>query len=410
MVAYLLISLRFFPVIFRSLFPTFLVGSSSFALLDALPVRSSGLSGALVALPGSLLCLLPGFRSLSSQFPVVGLVLCFLPCGPAPGLSLFGLLAVPPFLLSRFVAVCFAGLWISLFPGRLPCPGLLFPGSRNLQLPSPWYSRWHLDPAFCSSGVLHPAISRLVSCFCFLGRLFRQFSWFQGFLSYFSDLVFCRSQYLFPLRCFAFTHVVSVPFCSQILYLVGSSSVFLGGVQPSPPVSRLSLGWPTRAISILRLSIFCSVLGGSALHVFLLLAFDPLGWLLVLSPYPWSTRSFCWSVPTLPSCSVVPPGSPRLALPLRSGVLLPGCTCSVSSVCISSASFLSCSSGVLRPGSCFPWVVSSSMVVFVLSSHVRPLWFVICCLSPVWLPHLGRGSVVSSVFVSYAVCLCRLCS
>ena len=103
-----------------------------------------------------------------------------------------------------------------------------------------------------------------------------------------------------------------------------------------------------------------------------------------------------------------PPGSPCLTLPLRSGVLLPGCTCSVSSVCIGSASFLSCSSGVLRPGGCFPWVVSSSMVVFVLSSHVRPLWS--CNLSPVWLPHLGRGSVVSSVFVSYAVCLCRLCS
>ena len=116
-------------------------------------------------------------------------------------------------------------------------------------------------------------------------------------------------------------------------------------------------------------------------RVFLLLAFDPLGWLLVLSPYPWSTSSFCCSVPTLTSCSVGPPGSPRLALPLRSGVLLPGCTCSVSSVCISSASFLSCSSSVLRPGGCFPWVVSSSMVVFVLSSHVRPLWS--CNLLPV---------------------------
>ena len=33
----------------------------------------------------------------------------------------------------------------------------------------------------------------------------------------------------------------------------------------------------------------------------------------------------------------------------------------------------------------------------------------ICCLSPVCLPHLGRG-YVSSVFISYAVCLCRLCS
>ena len=110
MVAYLLVSLRFFPVLFRSLFPTFLVGSGSFASLDVLPVHSSGLSGAFVALPGSLLCILPGFGSLSSQFPVVGLVLCFLPCGPAPGLSLYGLLAVSPFLLSRFVAVCFPGL------------------------------------------------------------------------------------------------------------------------------------------------------------------------------------------------------------------------------------------------------------------------------------------------------------
>ena len=187
--------------------------------------------------------------------------------------------------------------------------------------------------------------------------------------------------YLFPLRCFAFTHVVSVPFCSRILYLSGSSSVFLGGVQPSPPVSRLSLGWPIRAFLFLWLSLFCSVLGGSALRVFLLLAFDPLGWLLVLSPYPWSSHSFCWSVPTLPSWSLGPPGSPRLALPLRSGVLLPGCTCSVSSVCIGSASFLSCSSGVLRPGGCFPWVVSSSMIVFVLSSQVRPLSS--CTLLPV---------------------------
>ena len=165
MVAYLLVSLRFFPVLFRSLFPTFLVGSGSFASLDVLPVRSSGLSGALIALPGSLLCLLPGFRSLSSQFPVVGLVLCFLPCGPAPGLSLFGLLAVPPFLLSRFVAV---SLGFSI-PWQFPRPGLLFPGSRNLQLPPPWYSRWHLDPAFCSSGVLHPTLSHvwsLVSVSC----------------------------------------------------------------------------------------------------------------------------------------------------------------------------------------------------------------------------------------------------
>ena len=45
MVAYLLVSLHFFPVLFRSLFPTFLVGSGSFASLDVLPVRSSGYPG-----------------------------------------------------------------------------------------------------------------------------------------------------------------------------------------------------------------------------------------------------------------------------------------------------------------------------------------------------------------------------
>ena len=203
LVAYLLVSLRFYTIIFWSLFPTFLVGSSSFASLDAIPVRSSGLSGALVTLPGSLLCLLPGYRSLSSQFPVVWLVLCFLPCGPAPGLSLFGLLAVHPFLLSRFVAVCFPGLWVSLFPCRLPRPGLLFPGSHHLQLPPPWYSRWRLDPAFlllwCASSY---CLSRLVSCFCFLGLLFREFSWFQGFLSSFSALGFCRSQSCLGLQWF----------------------------------------------------------------------------------------------------------------------------------------------------------------------------------------------------------------
>ena len=216
--------------------------------------------------------------------------------------------------------------------------------------------------------------------------------------------------YLFPLRCFAFTHVVSVPFCSQILYLDGSSSVFLGGVQPSPPVFRLSMGWPTHAISILRLSLFCSVLGGSALRVFLLLAFDPLGWLLVLSPYPWSTRSFCWSVPTLPSCSVGPPGSPRLALPCVRGFSYQG----VLVLCLQLVS-------VRLPS--FPAPQVSYGLVVVSPGWSPPLWLysfsrptfvhcglVICCLSPVWLPHLGRGSVVSSVFVSYAVCLCRLCS
>ena len=160
--------------------------------------------------------------------------------------------------------------------------------------------------------------------------------------------------YLFPLRCFAFTHVVSVPFCSQIFvpgWFVLRPLRWCSAVSSCSPVfSGLAdpFYFSSPALS------FALFLGGSALRVFLLLAFGPLGWLLVLSPYPWSSRGFCWSVPTLPSWSVGSPGSPRLALPLRSGVLFPGYPCCVSSVCIGSASFLSCSSGALRPGGCFP--------------------------------------------------------
>ena len=160
MVAYLLVSLRFFPVLFRSLFPTFLVGSGSFASLDVLPVHSSALSGAFVALPGSLLCILPGFGSLSSQFSVVGLLLCFLPCGPAPGLSLWPVGCFPVSSVTLRSCVLSWSLGFSI-PWQFPRPGLLFPGSRTLQLPPPWYSRWHLDPAFCSSRVLHPTLSHV---------------------------------------------------------------------------------------------------------------------------------------------------------------------------------------------------------------------------------------------------------
>ena len=292
MVAYLLVSLRFFPVLFRSLFPTFLVGSGSFASLDVLPVRSSGFSGAFGC--SSWLSPLHSARFWFFVFSVpCGWVGALLPSlRPAPGLSLFGLLAVPQFLLSRFLAVCFPGLWVSLFPGSFLVLGSSFPvlvfysfllrGTRS--------GFWILPSAPLGCFFL---LSRLVSCFCFLRRLFRLFSWFQGFLSYFSDLVFCSSQSCLglqwfwsscPFRCwgsrlplpiavFCISSRGLVPFCSRILYLDGSSSVFLGGIQPSPPVSRLSLGWPTRAISILRLSLFALFL--EAL-LFMFSSFSPL--------------------------------------------------------------------------------------------------------------------------------------
>ena len=154
----------------------------------------------------------------------------------------------------------------------------------------------------------------------------------------------------------------------------------------------------------------CSILGGSALHVFLLLAFGPLGWLFILSPSPWSTRCFCWSVPTLPSCSVGPPGSLRLALPRVRGFSYQGVlVLFLRSVSIWPPSFpapqVSYGLVVVSPGWSPPlWLFSFPRPMFV---HCG---LVLCCLSPVCLPHLGRGYVVSSVFISYAVCLCRLCS
>ena len=179
-----------------------LVGSGSFASLDVLPVRSSGLSGAFVALPGSLLFILPGFGSLSSQFPVVGLVLCSLPCGPAPGISLFGLMAVPPFLLSRFVAVCFPGLWVSLFPGSFLVLGSSFPvlvfysfllrGTRG--------GIWFLPSAPLGCFIQLSLTSGLL--FLFLATAFPTVQLVPRFLSYFSDLVFCSSQSCLGLQWF----------------------------------------------------------------------------------------------------------------------------------------------------------------------------------------------------------------
>ena len=397
MVAYLLVSLRFFPVLFRSLFPT---GWGPALLLRWMSFQSV----LLVYLGRSLL-----FLALSSSFCQV-LVHCLLSslwlgwCSApflAPGISLFGLLAVPPFLLSRFVAVCFPGLWVSLFPGSFLVLGSSFPvlvfysfllcGTRG--------GIWFLPSAPLGCFILLSLTSGLL--FLFLATAFPTVQLVPRFLSYFSDLVFCSSQSCLglqwfwsscPFRCWGSR--LPLPIAVFRISSRGLCSFLFPDFVPGWFVLRL-LRWYSAVSSCFpafsRLAdpcyfyspalSLCCILGGSALHVFLLLAFGPIGWLFILSPSPWSTLCFCWSVPTLPSCFVGPPGSPRLALPLCSGVLLPGCTCSVSSVCIDSASFLSCSSGVLRPGGCFSWLVSSSMVVFVHSSHVRPLWS--CALLPV---------------------------
>ena len=309
---------------------------------------------------------------MSSQFPVVGLVLCFLPCGLHPVSLSLACWLFPSFFChsSWLCAFLVSGFLYSLAVSLSWAPLSRFSYSTAS---SSVVLRWHLDPAFCSSGVLHPTLTSGL-LFLFLATAFPTVQLVPRFSLFLSDLVFCSSrsclglQWLWsscPFRCWGSR--LPLPIAVFRISSRGLGSFLFPDFVPGWLVLRL-LRWCSAVSSCFpafsRLAdpcsfyspalSLCSILGGSALHVFLLLAFGPLGWLLILSPSPWSTRCSCWSVPTLPSCSVGPPGSPRLALPLRSGVHLPGCTRSVSSVCIDLASFLSCSSGVLRPGGCFP--------------------------------------------------------
>ena len=70
-------------------------------------------------------------------------------------------------------------------PWQFPRPELLFPGSRTLPLPLPWYSRWHLDPAFCSSRVLHPTLSHVFATAFPTVQLVPRFSLLLTFLTLF---------------------------------------------------------------------------------------------------------------------------------------------------------------------------------------------------------------------------------
>ena len=151
---------------------------------------------------------------------------------------------------------------------------------------------------------------------------------------------------LFPLRCFAFDHVVSVPFCSKVSSgWDGSSSFLFGGVPPSPPVHRPSLGWPPRSISLLRLSLFGLFLG-TLLSEFS--SFSPLVTSRLALSFCRRARGLFFAsgsvfLPSLPSWSVGSPGSPSLGVPLCSrgrGGSSQCCPCSVSPICIGSAPFL----------------------------------------------------------------------
>ena len=135
----------------------------------------------------SAFCQVVDRRLLSSLW--FGWCFCYLPYGPAPGLSL------ACWLFHRFFSQgsSLCASWTLGFSIPLPITSSWAPLSRfssSAASSSPRYSRWRLDPAFlllwCASS---SSLSRLVSSFCFLGRLFRALSRFRGFLSYFLTLV-----------------------------------------------------------------------------------------------------------------------------------------------------------------------------------------------------------------------------
>ena len=139
--------------------------------------------------------------------------------------------------------------------------------------------------------------SRLASCFCFLGRVPGP-QLFRGFLSCFPGLSFSRSPTCFGLELFLgflSSRLLGFPVLSSpcgvsrltTLSLFLSVPRFLLDWMDRPPsssvVSRrpllfLGLLWVGRPVLFLfSVSLFWPVLGGSALRVFLLLAFGPLG-------------------------------------------------------------------------------------------------------------------------------------
>ena len=122
----------------------------------------------------------------------VGALLPSVRLAPGLSLSLFGLLAVPQFLLSQFLAVCFPGLWVSLFPGSFLVLGSSFPVLV-------FYSFLLRGTAVASGSCLlllwgassYSHVWSLVSVSC---DGFSDCSVGSKVFSYFSVLVFCSSQ------------------------------------------------------------------------------------------------------------------------------------------------------------------------------------------------------------------------
>ena len=328
-----------------------------------------------------------------------GLVWCFsyLPCGPYAR-PLFG-----PLLFHRFFprvsSVC------TLLASRLLCSlaswlvlSYSFPVLVELRLPPtrvslfgllvlPWGSSWVHPP---------PLPSWLAPCVYFLGG-FPGPPYFTGFLSYSSGLPVrrcpaCVSLELFsgplvllaavvpgsliPLRCLTFRRLVSVPVCPR--GSCGLAAFVLRTLRWCSAVSLLFVGllWVLirPVLFLFSFSFVCS--SGRCSPSFP--PFSPSGLLsarpLVLSPCPLGFSLLL----VVCSCLLSPVG--RLVLHgLRgfgvtpwSGVLFPGLSlfCAFGLYLFGSLpSFLSCSSGILRPGGCsFPWVSSSTTGVLAHSS------------------------------------------
>ena len=159
-----------------------------------------------------------------------------------------------------------------------------------------------------------------------------------------------------------------------VAWLVESSVPF-GGAPPSPCCSSAFSWLWSDPFSFSSPSLW-SVLGGAALCAFLLfrlLVSSRLA-LLFCRHVLWASLFCWWCVPAFSPWLVgwFLQGLRGFGVPPWSGTLFPGFSlfCAFGlSLFGSLPSFLSCSSGVLRPGGCsFPWVSSSTTCVLAYSS------------------------------------------
>ena len=209
---------------------------------------------------------------------------------------------------------------------------------------------------------------------------------------------------LIPLRCLTFCRLVSVPVCPRDSYGLDGfvlRSVLFGGAPPSLFCSSAFSWFWSNPFSFSSPSLFVRSWGRCSPSF---PPFSPSGLLsarpFVLSPCPlgFSLLLVVCSCLLSPVGRLVLQGLRGFGVPLWSGVLFPGLSlfCAFGLYLFGPLpSFLSCSSGILRPGGCsFPWAGSSTTGVLAHSSgdgFPEVVCSVVCLLSssPLWC----RGSV-----------------